>query len=91
MLTLDGSDIGTRASHVLNRIAEVPVESYIFRLVVFIIIMASRITRGTVAGVDKALELLRTLPRVSLANLKGNPGANKKVSCIFSNKFWHYP
>nr|CAG4638666.1 EOG090X0BG9 [Cyclestheria hislopi] len=32
------------------------------------------------AGVDKALDLLRTLPRVSLSNLQGNPGANKKSS-----------
>nr|CAG4641957.1 EOG090X0BG9 [Eurycercus lamellatus] len=31
------------------------------------------------AGTEKALDMLRTLPRLSLANLKDNPGANKKA------------
>ena len=31
------------------------------------------------AGIDKALEMLRNLPRVTIGNLKSNPGAFKKV------------
>ena len=32
-----------------------------------------------VAGAEKALEMLRELPRISLANLRSNPGAMKQV------------
>ena len=41
--------------------------------------MTSGFGQKGVGGIEKALDLLRTLPRVSLANLKGNPGANQKV------------
>lgn len=41
--------------------------------------MASRIGNRVVGGADKALDLLRTLPRVSLGNLKSNPKAFQKV------------
>lgn len=40
--------------------------------------MASRIGNRVVGGADKALDLLRTLPRVSLGNLKSNPKAFQK-------------
>jgi len=40
--------------------------------------MASRIGNRVVGGADKALDLLRTLPRVSLGNLKSNPRAFPK-------------
>lgn len=46
--------------------------------------MPGGIGQKGVTGVEKALNLLRTLPRVSLANLKGSPGANKKVGYISS-------
>lgn len=38
-------------------------------------------------GGKKALELLRSLPRVSLANLRPNPGSKKQVSaCSLSGE-----
>ena len=33
-------------------------------------------------GVDKAFAMLKTLPRVCLANLRNSIGAPKRVSCI---------
>lgn len=51
--------------------------------------MASRIGNRAVGGADKALDLLRTLPRVSLGNLKSNPQAFKKV-LIFSSRIFFY-
>lgn len=35
-------------------------------------------------GKDLALSMLRTLPRLSLNNIRDNPGARKPVSIIFN-------
>lgn len=39
--------------------------------------------RQAITGTEKALEMLRTLPRFSLANIKDNPKAFKRVRRIF--------
>ena len=41
--------------------------------------MAGGTGQRVVAGAEKALEMLRELPRISLANLRSNPGAKKQV------------
>ena len=42
-------------------------------------------------GIDRALKLIKNLPRVSLANLRPLPGSRKKVFHVLTDNFSIFP